>query len=130
MAGDGPLAALLAAQMRAELSSSAAKDYLPEGLAITAEDDEHPFWVLLAAQVREAFDSMDFNDTEIMSFLTSLVEIDEYFLLGLHTSEKSASSPAATYGDDPTRFQAAVAGDNENPFVRWITNLWWVLSGR
>ncbi|KAF4704576.1 hypothetical protein FOZ63_011848, partial [Perkinsus olseni] len=44
------LAALLAAQVRAELSSPAAKDYLPQGLAVTAEDDEHPFWASLAAQ--------------------------------------------------------------------------------
>ncbi|KAF4693575.1 hypothetical protein FOZ60_010500 [Perkinsus olseni] len=124
------LAALLAAQVRAELSSPAAKDYLPQGLAITAEDDRHPFWVSLAAQVREEFGSAGLNDAEILLSLASAVENDDDFLLELLPTETPVSSPAATHGDDLTRPQGAVARENESSFVRWITNLWWVLSGR
>ncbi|KAF4693577.1 hypothetical protein FOZ63_027679 [Perkinsus olseni] len=124
-----PLAALLVTQVRAELNSSATKDYLPQGLAITAEDDGHSFWVSLAAQVREEFGSPGLNDAEILLSLASAVENDDDFLLELLPTETTVSSPAATYGDDLTRPQAAVARHRENPVVIWIVNFWWLLSG-
>ncbi|KAF4683244.1 hypothetical protein FOZ63_030273 [Perkinsus olseni] len=124
------LATLLAAQVRTELSTSSTNDYLLQGLATTAADDQHPFWVLLADLVREEFGPQGLSDTELVSALASAVENGDDFSLMLPTTETTASSPSVTHGVDLSRPQAAVSGDTTNPFVRWIASIWLALTGR
>ncbi|KAF4722997.1 hypothetical protein FOZ63_006140, partial [Perkinsus olseni] len=95
---------------------------MPTELAIAATDDEHPFWMWLAGQMKEEFDTLGLDNPDVL-LVPSGVEYDVEFLLATLAAQASSSSFTAIDDTDLSKPQDVVARGREHNFVRRIASI-------